>query len=65
MEDKKYSTDCKCDYGKHLKGITCDAKNCTYNNGENACCASHISVGPASADCSSDTVCATFKPRIY
>ena len=63
MEDKKYSTE--CEMGKCLKGIVCDAAHCAYNNGHNACCAKQISVGPADADCSSDTVCATFKPKTY
>ena len=65
MEEKKYATDCKCDYSKHIKGIVCDAKNCTYNNEKNECCAGSISVGPRDAGCSSDTVCATFKPKVY
>ena len=63
MEDKKYSTECET--GKCLKGIVCDAAHCAYNNGHNACCAKQITVGPADADCSSDTVCATFKPKTY
>ena len=63
MEDKKYSTECES--GKCLKGIVCDALHCAYNNGHNACCAKQITVGPADADCSADTVCATFKPKTY
>lgn len=65
MEEKKYSTDCGCRDGKHLKGVNCDAKNCAFNDGEHQCCAGRINVGPRDADCSSDTICATFKPKAY
>ena len=50
-------------YKKQIKGIVCDVKDCTYHEGENNCCAGQIAVGPASAHTSSETVCATFKPR--
>jgi hypothetical protein len=63
MEEKKYSVECEA--GKCIKGIVCDAAHCAYNNGHNACCAKQITVGPANANCSSDTVCATFKPKTY
>ena len=65
MEEKKYQTDCKCDYTKHIKGVMCDVQNCTYHNGKNECCAGSISVGPHSADTSSGTACVTFKPKAY
>ena len=45
------------------KGITCDVKNCQYHEGECYCTAQKISVGPSYADCSTDTICATFKPK--
>lgn len=63
--EKKYENDCKCDKSKHIKGIMCDVEKCTYHNGKNECYAGTISVGPHSADSSSETVCATFKPREY
>ena len=64
MEEKKYETECKgC--GKPLKGVMCDVKNCVYHNAKNECCAGTISVGPHNAGCSSDTVCVTFKPKVY
>lgn len=65
MEEKKYQTESKCDKTKPIKGIVCDVKNCTYHNGVSECCAGCISVGPSNADSSSETVCATFKPRAY
>lgn len=65
MDDKKNTVGCGCDYKKQIKGIACDVKNCCYNDGENACCAGNICVGPCDADCSSETVCATFKPKAY
>ena len=48
---------------KHIKGIVCDVRNCAYHNGKSECYAGSICVGPCEADCSANTVCATFKPR--
>ena len=45
-----------------LYGIHCDVTNCHYNK-QKSCCASEIKVGPQYAASSSDTICATFKPR--
>jgi hypothetical protein len=45
-----------------LYGITCDVTNCYYNEHQ-TCCAEEIKVGPQYAASSSDTVCATFRPR--
>ncbi len=56
-DDKK----CKC---KHIKGIGCDAKNCIHHDGECYCTAEKVTIGPASATCSTDTACATFKQRV-
>lgn len=43
--------------------IVCDVKNCTYHTGECSCKAETVSVGPTFAGTSTDTVCATFKPK--
>jgi hypothetical protein len=48
---------------KHIKGITCDVYNCEYHGKENSCMAGCIAVGPGYAETSSDTVCATFRPK--
>ena len=48
---------------KKVKGITCDVRECQYHDGENTCMAGHVSVGPTDAKCSSETVCATFRPK--
>ena len=48
---------------EHIKGISCDVKNCVYHDCETYCTASQIAVGPSSAKSSSDTACATFKER--
>lgn len=48
---------------QHIRGITCDVKNCTYHDGDNYCTASKINVGPSYATSSTDTVCATFKEK--
>ncbi len=48
---------------KHLKGISCDVKNCVYHDGDAYCTADRIAVGPTYASSASDTVCATFCPK--
>lgn len=54
---------CGCGEPKHIHGISCDVKNCTYHDGKHFCTAGQISVGPASACTSGDTACVTFKPK--
>ena len=44
-------------------GISCDVKNCQYHEGDCYCTADKIAVGPSFATSSTDTVCATFKPK--
>lgn len=46
------------------EGISCDVSNCYYHNGSCYCTAEKISVGPTNAATSSDTLCATFKPKV-
>lgn len=65
MNENKHCVNCECDHKKQIKGIACDVKSCCYNDGENACCAGHICVGPSNADCATETSCATFKPKTY
>ena len=50
---------------KHLHGISCSVTNCAYHDGVHYCTASHIAVGPSTACCSSQTVCATFTPKQF
>jgi hypothetical protein len=49
--------------GEVNKGISCDVKNCQYHQGDCYCVASKIAVGPSFATSSTETVCATFKPK--
>lgn len=49
--------------GKHLKGVSCDVKNCAFHDGDSYCAANRIAVGPSYASTSGETVCATFKPK--
>lgn len=65
MEDRKYTTECGGERHKHIKGITCDVRNCVYHSGESECYAGEICVGPKEARTSDNTVCATFKPKEY
>ncbi len=48
---------------KHIKGITCNVKNCTYHDSHNVCMAEEIAVGPTTACSSAETVCVTFRPK--
>jgi hypothetical protein len=52
---------CGCE--KALSGIKCDVHNCVYNSVGCTCHAPEIAVGPSEAKSSSETVCATFKPK--
>ncbi|NLN54982.1 MAG: DUF1540 domain-containing protein [Clostridiales bacterium] len=45
------------------KGIACSVATCTYNDNNGHCLANKIAVGPSSATCCADTVCATYRPR--
>ena len=49
--------------GKHLKGVACDVRNCSFHDGDSYCTANRIAVGPSFASTSGETVCATFKPK--
>ncbi len=48
---------------EHIGGISCNAKNCVYNDGQEYCTAPRINIGPSYAVSSMETVCATFKPK--
>ncbi|MBR5221780.1 MAG: DUF1540 domain-containing protein [Clostridia bacterium] len=47
----------------HIKGISCDVRNCVYHDSDCYCTAEKIAVGPSYATSCTDTVCATFKQR--
>ncbi|MBR5553999.1 MAG: DUF1540 domain-containing protein [Clostridia bacterium] len=51
------------DVPDHIRGISCNVKNCIYHDGDAYCTASRISVGPSYATSCTDTVCATFKAK--
>lgn len=48
---------------KHIKGIKCDVRQCSYHDGESYCTADQVAIGPGFATSCTDTVCATFKPK--
>ena len=63
MENRETNgSNCR-DNGKHIKGIVCDVRNCVHHDCNNCCTAEQIAVGPSYALSSSETVCATFKPK--
>ncbi|MBQ4037467.1 MAG: DUF1540 domain-containing protein [Clostridia bacterium] len=53
----------KSDIPQHIKGITCNVKNCVYNDMSSYCTAERISVGPSYATAGIDTICGTFRPK--
>lgn len=48
---------------KHIRGVSCDVKNCVYHDGDSYCTADRVAVGPSYATACTDTVCATFKQK--
>ncbi|MCI5592709.1 MAG: DUF1540 domain-containing protein [Oscillospiraceae bacterium] len=46
-----------------IKDIKCNVDNCIYNENRCECTAGKIEVGPSSACCCSETLCATFEPK--
>ena len=48
---------------KHNRGISCSVTNCAYHDGVHYCTAGKIAVGPSSATNSTETICATFRPK--
>ena len=64
MENGKQKNEC-CGTAKSIKGIVCNVEHCAYHKGKDECYAGSICVGPQNAESSSETVCATFKPREF
>ncbi len=52
--------ECGC---KHIKGVSCDVRNCVHHDANDCCTAGEITVGPSYASTSNDTACATFQPK--
>lgn len=48
---------------RHIGGISCDAKNCMYHDGDSYCTADLVRIGNLLANSSSETRCSTFEPR--
>lgn len=46
-----------------IKDIKCNVNSCIYHEGTHKCTAGSIEVGPSSACCCSETLCATFEPN--
>lgn len=53
------------DRPKHIRGISCDVKNCVYHDGDSYCTADRVAVGPSYATSCTDTVCATFRQKSF
>lgn len=61
--DSMENNNCKSGECKHIKGISCDVRNCVHHDGDSYCTADKIAVGPSYATSCTDTVCATFKQK--
>lgn len=64
MENGKQQNGCS-ENKKSIKGIVCNVEHCVYHDGKDECHAGSICVGPCNAKSSTDTVCATFKPKEF
>lgn len=62
-QNEKCGISNKCGTKEHIKGISCNVKNCVYHDCDTHCTAHEIAVGPSSATSSSETLCATFKEK--
>ena len=49
----------------HVRGIRCDVSSCAYHDGVNFCTAREVKIGPSYAVSSTETVCATYRPRYF
>lgn len=55
----------KIDVPEHIHGISCNVKNCRYNDASHYCTAPSINVGPSYATSGLDTLCGTFRPKEF
>ena len=52
--------ECGC---KHIRGVSCDVRNCVHHDANDCFTAGEITVGPSYASTSNDTASATFQPK--
>lgn len=50
---------------EHIRGIRCDVSSCAYHDGVSFCTADQVKIGPSYAVSSTETVCATYRPRYF
>lgn len=50
---------------EHIRGIRCDVSSCAYHDGVNFCTADQVKIGPSYAVSSTETICATYRPRYF
>ncbi|MBQ2252714.1 MAG: DUF1540 domain-containing protein [Clostridia bacterium] len=48
---------------EHVRDVHCDVTSCAYHDGTGFCTANEIKIGPSYAVSSTQTVCATYRPR--
>ena len=53
------------DSPEHIRGVHCDVTSCAYHDGTNYCTAGEVKIGPSYAVSSTETICATYRPRYF
>ncbi len=53
------------DKPQHVRALKCDVASCAYHDGANYCTAEHVKIGPSYAVSSTETICATYKPKYF
>lgn len=50
---------------EHIRALRCDVSSCAYHDGTNFCTAREVKIGPSYAVSSTETICATYRPRYF
>lgn len=49
----------------HIRGVRCDVESCAFHDGVNYCTAEEVKIGPSYAVSSTQTICASYRPRYF
>lgn len=50
---------------EHIRSLKCDVSSCAFHDGTSFCTAREVKIGPSYAVSSTETVCATYRPRYF
>lgn len=48
-----------------IRALRCDVTSCSYHDGTGFCTAREVKIGPSYAVSSTETICATYRPRYF